>query len=67
MKRIKCPECGKFNELGSEECTNCGYPFDKTEVSVEVKICPECGEILDEGLEVCNVCGYPFEDNDRFS
>ncbi len=65
MKRIKCPECGKFNELGSEECTNCGYPFDKTEVSVEVKICPECGEILDEGLEVCNVCGYPFEDNDR--
>lgn len=57
MSLIVCLECNAEVPDSSENCPECGFPFD----SLTPVECPECKNLVVFSSDLCPSCGFPYE------
>ena len=57
MAPIICVECSSEVPDASEQCPECGFPFD----SLKPVECPQCKNMVVFASDLCPACGFPYE------
>jgi len=57
LSNITCVECNAEVPESSENCPECGFPFD----SLTPAACQQCGKLVVFSSDLCPECGFPNE------
>ncbi|MHA1143270.1 MAG: zinc ribbon domain-containing protein [Candidatus Helarchaeota archaeon] len=49
--QVKCPDCGRMNDIDAEFCSHCGKKLEK------IHFCKNCHAILEKDDKICSKCG----------